>query len=75
MGLHLRAEAEGKAAAGQLLQRPRAHRGHGRTARKGDRDRRAELQGPRRLGRQRQQDERIVLGFLDHEPVIADLFQ
>ena len=75
MGLHLRAEAEGKAAAGELLQRPRAHRGHGRTAGKGNRDRRAELQGPRRLGRQRQQDERIVLGFLDDQPVIADFFQ
>jgi hypothetical protein len=72
---HLRAEAEGKAAAGKLLQRPRAHRGHGRTAGKGNRDRRAELQGLSRLGRQRQQDERIVLGFLDHESVVADLFQ
>jgi hypothetical protein len=27
------------------------------------------------LGRQRQQDERIVLGFLDNESVVADLFQ
>ena len=27
------------------------------------------------LGSQRQQDERIVLGFLDHESVVADLFQ
>ncbi len=75
MGLHLRTQTEREAATGQLLQRPRAHRGHGRAARKGDRDRCAELQGPRRLGRQRQQDERIVLGFLDHQSVVADLFQ
>jgi hypothetical protein len=75
MGLHLRAEVERKAAAGQFLQRPCAHRGHGRTAGEGNRDGRAELQGARRLGRQRQQDERIVLGFLDNESVVADLFQ
>ena len=71
----LRAEAKRKAATGQLLQRPRAHRGHGRAAGKGNGDRRAQLQGARRLGRQCQQDERIVLGFLDHESVVADLFQ
>src|SRR4029450_392746 len=40
-----------------------------------NRDGRAELQGARRLARQRQQDERIVLGFLDNETVVADLFQ
>ena len=42
---------------------------------KGDGDRGAELQLARRLGRQRHDDERIVLGLLDDQAVVADVFQ
>ena len=75
MRLHLRAEAEREAAMTQLLDRPRAERGHGRAAREGDRDRGAELQRARCLCGQRHQDERIVLGLLDHQAVVADLLE
>ena len=75
MGLHLGAEAEGEAAARQLLDRPGAERGDGRTAGKGDGDGGADLQLLRRLCGKRHDDERIVLGFLDNQAVVADLFQ
>ena len=75
MSLHLRAQPQREPPAAELGQGPGAHRRDGRAAREGDRHRRADLQGLRRLCRQRHQDEGIVLGLLDHEPAIADLFQ
>ena len=72
MALDLRAEPQGEPAARQLLQVPGAERGHCRAAREGDRDRGGEPNPAGRLRRQRHDDERVVLGLLGDDPVIAD---
>ena len=75
MRLDLRAEPQREAAARQLLQGPGAHGGDGRAAREGDGDGGGELQLAGRLGGERHDDERIVLGLLDDHAVVADFFE
>ena len=73
--LDLRAQPQREAALAELAERPGAHRRHRRAAREGDRDGSADAELRRRLRGQRHQDERVVLGLLDHHAVIADLLE